>query len=39
LPAAGLGLAVADRLYRAAEGQVIDADAGGATEAVLALIA
>ena len=36
LPAAGLGLAIADRLYRAAEGQAIDADAPGAVEQVMA---
>jgi L-threonylcarbamoyladenylate synthase len=38
LPAGGLGLAISDRLYRAAEGQVIDADQPGAVEQVMAMI-
>ena len=38
LPAAGLGLAIGDRLYRAAEGQVVDADDQGAVEQATANI-
>ena len=38
LPAAGLGLAIGDRLYRAAEGQIVDADHAGAIEQVMALL-
>jgi L-threonylcarbamoyladenylate synthase len=38
LPAAGLGLAIGDRLYRAAEGQVIDAEQAGAAAQVVAAV-
>ena len=36
LPVAGLGRAIGDRLYRAAEGQVIDAEQVGALAQVMA---
>jgi L-threonylcarbamoyladenylate synthase len=39
LPTEGLGLAIGDRLYRAAEGLVIDADQPGVVEHVMATVA
>ena len=38
LPATGLGLAIGDRLYRASEGQIIDADDLGAAAQVMAIL-
>ena len=38
LPASGLGLAIGDRLYRASEGQIIDADDLGAAAQAMAML-
>ena len=38
LPATGLGLAISDRLYRASEGQIIDADALDAAAQAMAIL-
>lgn len=38
LPSAGLGLAIRDRLYRAAEGQIVDADRAEAIKQVMDLL-
>jgi len=38
MPSAGLGLAIRDRLYRAAEGQIVDADRAEAIKQVMDLL-